>query len=148
MTEKLYTPEILGLGARLYNYPLGDELELRGWCRSASCGSELHIGLACNSHGEIVNIGVRAQACAIGQAAAALFALAALGQTHDSIVRAEHDISAWLAGEGTMPSWPGLDVLAPACAYPARHGAVLLGWRAALAALSPTQAKGTSQNDR
>ncbi|WP_260921839.1 hypothetical protein [Novosphingobium sp. 9] len=35
-------------------------------------------------------------------------------------------------GEGALPEWPGLDAIAAARDYPARHGAVMLVWDAAL----------------
>jgi NifU-like protein involved in Fe-S cluster formation len=43
---------------------------------------------------------------------------------------------AWLDDEGPAPDWPDLTLVAPARAYPARHGAMLLPWKAAAAALS------------
>ena len=48
-----------------------------------------------------------------------------------------HCFTAWLAGGGTMPDWPGLDRLSAAREFPARHGAIMLPWNAALDALSP-----------
>jgi len=46
-------------------------------------------------------------------------------------------MAAWLGGAGQMPDWPGLAAIAAARDYPARHGAILLPWRAALDALPP-----------
>jgi NifU-like protein involved in Fe-S cluster formation len=34
-----------------------------------------------------------------------------------------------------MPDWPGIDLIAVARDYPARHGAIMLAWEAALSAL-------------
>ena len=51
-------------------------------------------------------------------------------------------LEAWLAGEAHPPDWPGLAPIEPARAYPARHGAMLLPWKAALAALSSTAPAG------
>ena len=51
-------------------------------------------------------------------------------------------LEAWLAGEAHQPDWPGLAPIEPARAYPARHGAMLLPWKAALAALSSTAPAG------
>lgn len=129
----LYTPEVLGLATGLARYPLGDDLPLRGNARSQSCGSTMELGLALD-HGRIARIGLRSHACAIGQAAAAIFAEAVVGRTPDEIAEAGHEVSAWLAG-GPLPAWPGIEKIARAVAYPARHGAVMLPWRAALSAL-------------
>lgn len=129
----LYTPEVLALATGLARYPLGDDLPLRGSARSQSCGSMLEVGLALEN-GLITRVGLRAHACAIGQAAAAIFAGAAVGRTAAEIVAAEHEFAGWLVG-GPLPAWPGVAAVAAAVAYPARHGAVLLPWRAALSAL-------------
>ena len=135
----LYTPEVLGLATGLARFPLGDDLPLRGHARSQSCGSTLELGLALDEE-KIVRIGLRSHACAIGQAAAAIFADAAVGRTRDEIADAERRVAAWLA-HGALPDWPGLAAIARAVDYPARHGAVLLPWRAALGAL-PSPAAG------
>ncbi len=96
------------------------------------------MGLALD-RGGIARIGLRCHACAIGQAAAAIFAEAAAGRTREEIAVAEREVAFWLAG-GTEPDWPGIGAVARAADYPARHGAVLLPWRAALAALPSTAA--------
>lgn len=44
------------------------------------------------------------------------------------------EIEQWLNG-GPIPDWPGFEAIAAARDYPARHGAILLAWRAALVAL-------------
>lgn len=129
----LYTPEVLGLATGLARFPLGEDLPLRGNARSQSCGSALELGLALDD-GKIVRLGLRCHACAIGQAAAAIFAESAAGRTRDEIVQAERQVAAWLTG-GSLPDWQGIGAIARAAAYPARHGAVLLPWRAALSAL-------------
>jgi hypothetical protein len=120
----LYTPEVLALATSLAAYPLNDNLIFRGSARSQSCGSSLELGLALDGD-RISQVGLRAHACAIGQAAAA----------------AEREVAAWLAG-GSLPAWPGIAAIAAAAAYPARHGAVLLPWRAALSALPSAAACG------
>lgn len=133
----LYTPEVLALATGLARYPLTGDLPLRGEARSKSCGSTIEVGIAADANGTVERIGLRAHSCAIGQAAAALFAAHAPGFDRSRIEAAHDQIALWLAGtRDAMPDWPGLAVLAAARAYPARHGAILLAWRAALAALS------------
>lgn len=132
----LYTPEILALAADLADYPADASLPLSASARSNSCGSTLTVQLATDAAGRIARLGIAAHACAIGQAAAAIFARAAPGCSVADIAAAESAIAAWLAGDGPLPSWPGLASIAPAVAYPARHGAILLAWRAARVALS------------
>lgn len=132
-TAALYTPEVLALATALAGYPLDDGLPLRGNARSQSCGSMLELGLAIEGT-QIMRIGLRSHACAVGQAAASIFAAAAVGRTGAQIAEAECLISDWLSG-GPLPDWPGLVAIKGVAAYPGRHGAVLLPWRAALSAL-------------
>jgi NifU-like protein involved in Fe-S cluster formation len=134
-TAVLYTPEVLGLTIALAHHPLTDDLPLRAEARSKSCGSTIVLGLALASDDTIERIGIRSQACAIGQAAAAIFAGASVGRSPAQIEQARHAIVAWLAGEASLPEWPGLAAIAAARDYPARHGAVLLPWNAATQAL-------------
>lgn len=131
---RLYTPDVLASAVSLARFPMTDALPLRGSARSARCGSTLEIGLALNGAGRIEAIGVAAQACAIGQAAAALFAEGAAGRDGAQLAAAADDIRAWLAEQGGMPDWPGIELIEPARAYPARHGAIMLAWDAALRA--------------
>ena len=131
----LYNPQVLGLATSLAAYLLSADLPLRGAARAATCGSVIEIGLDCDSSGKITRIGLRAQACAIGQAAAAILAGAALGMDQASLTAALAELEQWLAG-GALPAWPGIAAIAPAREYPARHGAILLAWRAALVALA------------
>ena len=132
----LYSPDILALAVELAAFPLNDALQRRGEARSRVCGSRVVIGLTSGAGGAIADAGARVSACAIGQAAAALFLRGSTGQDAAGIAAALGEIEAWLAGGEAMPAWPGLPRIAPARAYPARHAAILLPWKAALAALS------------
>jgi NifU-like protein involved in Fe-S cluster formation len=133
--ERLYTPELLGLAVELSDIPLRDDLPLRGAAKSRSCGSTLDIALAVGDDGRLTGIGMRVRACAVGQAAAAIFARSAIGSTADEIAAAGDAIAGWLADGGELPGWPGLDMLAAARDYPGRHGAIMLPWNAARDAL-------------
>ncbi|MCY1671717.1 iron-sulfur cluster assembly scaffold protein [Novosphingobium sp. SL115] len=131
----LYTPEVLGMAMRLVDFPWAEALPLHGAARSRSCGSTITIGLAVDDAGRITALGLKPHACAVGQAAAAIFLQAAQGLGRDDVAQARAQLSQWLTGERTMPDWPGLDLLEAARGYPARHGAILLAWDAALDAL-------------
>lgn len=138
----LYTPQVLELAVDLARFPLTDDLPLRGEARSKSCGSTIVLGLAVTKEGIICKVGVRSQACAIGQAAAAIFARGAAGQTAAQIQDTNKAVLAWLAGEGAIPDWPDMPTIAAARSYPARHGAVMLPWTAAMQALPTAGARG------
>jgi NifU-like protein involved in Fe-S cluster formation len=132
----LYTPEILALAVELARYPYAGQASLTGSARSQTCGSTLELSLACEESGAIAAIGLNVAACAIGQASAAIFARHAPGKTIAEIAAARRDISDWLAGRRALPNWPDIALIAGAQAYPARHGAILLPWKAAEQALS------------
>lgn len=135
-TATLYTRDVLALATSLSEWPYDAALPLHGGARSPTCGSAVELALATDAAGSIIRIGLKAQACAIGQASAALFAGAALGRDRAAI---DTDLAAlrhWLDHGGEPPQWPGLATIAAARDYPARHGAITLAWQAALQALS------------
>ena len=132
----LYTPEMLALATGLGAFGWDDTLPLRGEARSRSCGSRIEVALAINRVGQISALGLRPHACAVGQAAAALFAQSSHGRTAAELAESCVAIAAWLTDEGDLPDWPGIAVLDSARAYPARHAAIPLAWEAALVALA------------
>lgn len=132
----LYSPALLGLAVELADYPLTDELALRGEARSRSCGSTLALGCTTDADGAIAAVGMRVSACAVGQASAAIFAREAHGRDAAALERSLTGVEGWLAGTAERPAWPGLEALDPALPHPGRHEAIRLPWRAALAALS------------
>lgn len=134
--DKLYTPELLALAVALADFPADPSLPLHGQARSKSCGSTLAADIGLSPDGRIEALGLRVRACAVGQAAAAIFAGAAPGRGVGDIEAVHAALLAWLAGTGEMPDWPGLAAIGPARALPARHGAIMLPWTAALDALS------------
>lgn len=136
MAKVLYTPAILGLAVSLADWPLTDDLPHQAELRSQSCGSVVRVGISLDDTGQVARFGVKAQACALGQASAAILAAQVTGQGQGAIVSARDALAAFLAGERADPGdWPGIEHLASALPYPARHGSILLPWRAAVAAL-------------
>lgn len=138
--DKLYTPELLALTVELANWPAEETLPIHGDARSKTCGSTLSMNLALTPDKRIETLGMRVRACAVGQAAAAIFARHAPGRDLAAVTAAHHRIGAWLEGEEPIADWPDLTILARARDYPARHGAIILPWKAAIAALSSTPA--------
>ena len=131
----LYTPEVLAAAVSLAEFPLDGALPLHGEARSRSCGSSLAVRLGTDAEGRIVAAGCSARACAVGQAAAALFLRSAGGRDRAGIAEARGALRRWLAGAGDLPDWPGIALLEPARRHAARHAAILLAWDAALCAL-------------
>jgi NifU-like protein involved in Fe-S cluster formation len=136
----LYTPEVLAEAVSLAGFPLDNALPLHGEARSRACGSNLALRLRTDAQGRIVAAGCSAKACAIGQAAAALFLRSAAGRDRAAIAEARGELAQWLASDCALtdcplPDWPGIALLQPARRHPGRHAAILLAWDAALAAL-------------
>lgn len=139
----LYTPAVLLAATGLAAWPWDEVHPFVGQARSRTCGSTITLGLALDAAGGVSAIGIRAHACAIGQASANAFASGAIGRTRAAIAGARAGLGTWLAGEGDLDAllgdWPGLAVIAQARTISSRHGAIVLAWDAALEAL-PAQA--------
>ncbi len=132
----LYTADVLELALRLADFPLADDLRLRGNATSRICGSKVVLGLALNDRRQITKAGAMVSACAMGQAAAAIFLQHSTDHSLQQITDTPIALANWLKGDGTQPPWPELDKLAAARDFPARHNAILLPWEAAKQALS------------
>ena len=87
--------------------------------------------------GRVATVEQAVEACAFGQAAAALVAIGAIGMTGDEAAAALTGVERWLDDDIAEP-WPGLAVLDPARARRGRHGAILLPFRALIAAIGET----------
>jgi NifU-like protein involved in Fe-S cluster formation len=137
MNAPLYTTEILRLAASL---PAPRELErVDGSAeqRSPTCGSTVRLSVQVDEDGRVTALSQEVHACAFGQASASLLEAAAPGRTSDDIAEAVKELGSWLSGARDDPgSWPGLTALAPARSRRSRHGAILLPFRALLAAMS------------
>lgn len=119
----------------LADRPLLERHDVRGMARSKTCGSTVEFGALLGPNGKIADFGLRVEACAIGQAAAAIFAAQAMGLDHDDLGSDLDGLGNWLDGKVPSSTIPRLEMLEPAREHPARHGAILLPWQAALNAL-------------
>jgi len=140
MSAPLYNRDILSLAVATADYlPLPDA-RYHASLRAPLCGSRILLDLDTDDTGRVTAIGLHVEACALGQASAALLARHAAGRSIDDIRAARAAIASWFGGTGAQPDWPGFDLLAPAKDYPARHGAILLPFDAAIAAYAPQAA--------
>lgn len=136
MSSPLYTTEILRLAASLHEERHLDREDGRAELRSPTCGSRITIAVELDEERRVRMISQRVHACAFGQASAALVQHHAIGRAHDEVADALVAISRWLAEEqDEAGDWPGIMVLEPARPRKARHGAILLPFRALLAAM-------------
>jgi NifU-like protein involved in Fe-S cluster formation len=137
MSAPLYNRDILALAVATAEYLPLPEARHHASLRAPLCGSRILLDLDTDDAGLVTAVGMHVEACALGQASASLLARHAAGKGLDDIRAARAAIAGWFGGEGERPDWPGFDLLAPAKDYPARHGAILLPFDAAIAALEP-----------
>lgn len=135
MTGTLYNRDILSLAVATAEHLPRPDARFHASLRAPLCGSRILLDLDTDADGHVAAVGLHVEACALGQAAATLFARHAPGRSRADIRAARGAISEWFGGTGPVPDWPGFDAIAPARDYPARQGAILLPFDAALAAL-------------
>ena len=136
MKEPPYTREILRLAATIPYLERFEDLEGATERRSPTCGSRMRVAVELDWADRIVRFRQAVEACAYGQATAALMGGHAMGRSAEEVGAALAELDAWLTGKGDVPSaWPGLDVLEPAVARKGRHGAILLPFRTLQAAI-------------
>ena len=136
MKESPYTRGILRLAASIPYLERFEDLEGASEGRSKTCGSKMRIAVELDWADRIVRFRQAVEACAYGQASAALMGGHVMGRSAEEVGAALAELEAWLAGKGDLPgAWPGLDVLDPARSRKGRHGAILLPFRTLLAAI-------------
>ncbi len=143
MSASLYNRDILRLAASLKIDDRLDEPAGVAEARSPICGSRILAEVNITDDGQIADLALRANACAIGQASATILRQHGVGETVDSLQNIRSAIVAALQGNGEMPLiWPELALLAHARDYPARHAAILLPYDALIAAIGYAQSPG------
>lgn len=135
MNAPLYTTEILRLAASLAG---PRPLEREDGCaelRSPTCGSRVKTSVQLDGEERIAAVSQQVNACAFGQASAALLETGAVGRSRTDVETAVAQIRDWLGGGDELPGWPGVCGLAPARSRTSRHAAILLPFRSLLAAI-------------
>lgn len=135
MNAPLYTTEILRLAASLEAPSKLAREDGRAEARSPTCGSRVATTVQLDGESRVEGLSQHVHACAFGQASAALLERGAVGRSRSEVKNAHDRLSGWLAGGEVVPDWPGLTALAPARTRKSRHGAILLPFRALLAAI-------------
>jgi len=129
MNAPLYNHEILRLAASIPFDARLDAPMASVEKRSPVCGSRVTVDVEMQD-GRVAAIGMLVRACALGQASAALMHAHAVGRSAEELAAARDQLTAWLAGEGPVPDWPGLAIFEPALAHRARHASIRLGFEA------------------
>ena len=134
MFTDLYNTDILTLSSTLENasLPAPD-----GTARKVSklCGSWLEIDLNIED-GVVSDCALRVQACALGQASAAILKESVLGASLAELTDAREGLRALLKAGGAAPTgrFAKLALLAGVAKYPARHTSTMLAFDAAVTA--------------
>ena len=140
MNAPLYTVEILRLAADLPAPQPLDRIDGTAERRAPLCGSTVRTDIALDGEGRIVAVSQSVQACAFGQASAALLASAARGRTGGDVAAALESLGQWLGGTSEDPGpWPGLSALGAARSRATRHGAIVLPFETLLAAIEASR---------
>jgi NifU-like protein involved in Fe-S cluster formation len=135
MIDDLYSSRILALAA---NMPRAGRLaapQASAEKVAKLCGSRIIVDLVLTD-GLVSDFAQEVQACALGQASAAILGANIIGATADEIRQARDGLRAMLKEAGSAPEgrFADLGVLAPVRDYPARHASTLLAFEAALEA--------------
>ncbi len=140
MFTDLYNTDILTLSSTLKNESLENPM---GTSRKVSklCGSWLEIDVNVED-GKVSEVALRVQACALGQASAAILKEKIIGASLEELVEARDGLKAMLKGEGDLPAniskggrFERLTLLQGVRDYPARHTSTMLAFEAAVAAV-------------
>jgi NifU-like protein involved in Fe-S cluster formation len=131
--QPLYTVDILRLAADLGEPNALERVDGRAEVRSPTCGSRIDTSVQVEG-GRLTAMSQAVQACAFGQAASALVERSAVGRSLAEIEAAQAGVAEWLSGSSDEVDW-GFTAIAPARKRSGRHGAILLPFRALIAAM-------------
>lgn len=131
MNAPLYNAEVLRLAATIPHHerlpdPMGSSEK-----RSPVCGSRVTVDINVDDGGRVSEVGLLVRACALGQASSSLMGTSVIGKSSEELSAARDALTAWLAGEGPLPDWPGFELFTPALPHSARHASIRLAFEAA-----------------
>jgi len=142
MSETLYTREILRLAVSIPNEGRLDNPDGTAECRSKTCGSRVVVDVILSSEGKVSDFGFKVNACALGQASAAILGTQATGKSLAELNEMKDGLAAFLAGENEdVGDWPNLHHLETARDHKGRHAAILLPFDAMIDAIKAAQSK-------
>lgn len=134
MSSALYNRDILRLATAIPHLGRLEFAEGTVDRRSPTCGSRVTVDVTVDEEGRVDAIGLEVSACALGQASASLMSAHAIGKTAPEFSAAAAALRSMLSAQADDPDvtfWPGIAVLLPARAHPARHASILLAFDAA-----------------
>ena len=149
MSKALYNREILRLAVSIPHQGRLAKPDFSKEVRSKTCGSRVIADLILTEDGKIEELGLEVQACALGQAAAAIVGGEAIGRSMEEFAAARDTMARFLSGQSNSPGeWKNLDQLSVAKDHGGRHAAILLPFDAVLAAFSSASGNPSDQQER
>lgn len=143
VTTALYNRDILRLAAAIPHHHRLPRPDASAEKRSPTCGSRIVVDVALDDQGRIAELGQQVNACALGQASAALMGAHAIGRQRSELVAARDALAAFLAGRRDDPgAWPGLEIFRDARPFSARHQSILLAFDAVATATAEASKNG------
>ena len=134
MLNDVYNRRILELAGTIPRIGRLESPDASATAHSKLCGSTVTIDLKMDGD-TVTDFAHDVKACALGQASAALMGAHAIGASSAELAEARDALADYLAGRRDDPGgWPGLDILAAARPFAARHASILLAFQAAAAA--------------
>lgn len=135
MIDEIYNKDVIRLAADISRTEPLEAPDATVDAASPLCGSSITIDLKI-ANGKIIDYAHRLKACALGQASASVMAAVVVGLERSEVERARDQVEAMLKKGAVAPEgvWAPLKALAPAKDAAARHGAILLPFRAVLEA--------------
>ena len=136
MIDDLYSAKILGLAANMPRSGRLPDPEGSAEKTAKLCGSKITIDVVMDGD-EVVDFAQDVQACALGQAAAAVLGANVVGATQGEIDAAREALYKMLKTGGPAPAgrFSDLAMLAPVKDYPPRHASTMLAFEAAVEAI-------------
>lgn len=143
-TFPIYDRTVLDLAANMPRVGRLQRPDVTAKAHSRLCGATVTVDLGIED-GAVADYAQQVEACALGQASAAILADAVVGATEAEIVAGRETVKAMLKGEGPPPAgrFAGFAALESARDYPARHPAILLVFDAVLQGFASARAEQT-----
>jgi len=145
MIDELYNAQVLAVAAQISHVGRLGQADASAFKRSKYCGSTIRVDLKMQN-GQVSDFSQEIQACALGQASAAIVAQHIIGTKAAELKELHQSIIAMLQGTGTPPQgrFSAFAMLQPVKDYKARHGAVLLVLEAVIDCIGQIEAKNRS----
>ena len=132
----LYNTDILRLATNIPHLGRLEDAQAHVELRAPVCGSRVAIDVSLDDAGRVAVFAQTVNACALGQASAALLGAHVIGCSLAEVATARDALRDYLKGaRDDFGDWPGLGIFAAARPHSARHASILLPFEATAEAM-------------